>query len=497
MMLSVLDKARSGSKSKSPSATSNKPSPHTNLFQTHLERKDLQYQNPSFPHTPISGMTHFGSKAYPVVTPVQANTTLPSVASRPTTMDPDLLSVISKHSMRSKHSSKPSFPDVSHIQPVAAHQPQTQVPNVPVAVSTPPLVDNIMDSKIHASPQHTLKHPSPVISKHSPFVWENHLNNEYFSSFLVKYVIPHHLQQQVNQVFKLMDNVKSYDDLRYNFDCLGPDAIINLFTSKREFFMCMDAIICLSYLPSVIASTKADVLQPDMTLHTQHAAKLLQELMSCPDSQRMRSMLIDAVNRAILFDTTEVPASPSAINMTPEETLEYIQTLNEVALYDPGLEQDTQVQKSLKKKIIAKRTPVEPVPANVSFTTNDSDSDSDDSGSSYSGSTMSSGNKKHRIKIRPKFSDKIIWDGRRTTFRPLIELLEGHMHQINSSYMIDPAFLKEYAHVKNYLRSRSFKSKYHVCKAQAKYDRSYLFGILQTVTRAGGGRKETCPCSQT
>ena len=113
------------------------------------------------------------------------------------------------------------------------------------------------------------------------------------------------------------------------------------------------------------------------------------------------------------------------------------------------------------------------------------DDDDDDGDTVYSHFSASSGLKKHKVKLRPRFSEKIIWDGRRTTFKPLMELLEGHLRQINGSYMIDPEFLQRYATSGDYLRSRSFRTTYQVTHPQARYDRQYLFGILQTVTRAG------------
>ena len=74
-----------------------------------------------------------------------------------------------------------------------------------------------------------------------------------------------------------------------------------------------------------------------------------------------------------------------------------------------------------------------------------SDDDDDDGDMVYSHFSTSSGPKKRKVKLRPRFSEKIIWDGRQTTFKPLMELLEGHLRQINGSYMINPEFLNMYS----------------------------------------------------
>ena len=137
------------------------------------------------------------------------------------------------------------------------------------------------------------------------------------------------------------------------------------------------------------------------------------------------------------------------------------------------------VHKSIKKKIIDSCA----YPTTVSVPSNQSPDD--DGSSSYS--CTSSVNWKHsRVKLHPRFSEKVIWDGRRTTFKPLMELLEGHLRQVNGSYMITQEFLNTYQKDCSYINTKCFYSKYQVNANEARYDRQYLFGILQTVTRAGG-----------
>ena len=67
-----------------------------------------------------------------------------------------------------------------------------------------------------------------------------------------------------------------------------------------------------------------------------------------------------------------------------------------------------------------------------------------------------------------------------------MELLEGHLRQVNGSYMVNPEFLNKYNQDHSYINTREFYQTYRVNVNQARYDRQYLFGILQTVTRVGG-----------
>ena len=66
-----------------------------------------------------------------------------------------------------------------------------------------------------------------------------------------------------------------------------------------------------------------------------------------------------------------------------------------------------------------------------------------------------------------------------------MKLLEGHLCQVNGSYMITQEFLMTYQKDCSYINTKDFYSKYRVNVNQAQYDRQYLFGILQTVTRTG------------
>ena len=76
------------------------------------------------------------------------------------------------------------------------------------------------------------------------------------------------------------------------------------------------------------------------------------------------------------------------------------------------------------------------------------------------------------MKLRAKFGDKILWDGRRTTFRPLEDLIIGHLLQVNGSYMVFPIFLENYSKQGDaYLESPEFKPTFYTSRVQAQYDK--------------------------
>lgn len=67
-----------------------------------------------------------------------------------------------------------------------------------------------------------------------------------------------------------------------------------------------------------------------------------------------------------------------------------------------------------------------------------------------------------------------------------MDLLRGHLNHINGSYMVNKDFLLEYInHGTQYLKRSLFRLTFHVSFCQACYDQTYLFGILQSVTRVG------------
>ena len=72
-----------------------------------------------------------------------------------------------------------------------------------------------------------------------------------------------------------------------------------------------------------------------------------------------------------------------------------------------------------------------------------------------------------------------------------MDLIIGHLRQVNGSYMVNESFLHNYHSVgDDFLQSKAFKQEYGVNHAQAQYDKGYLYGILQSVTRNGGAKKK-------
>ena len=62
--------------------------------------------------------------------------------------------------------------------------------------------------------QNTRSKLKTPLSKPTSFVWEHHLNNEFFSQWLLKYIIPHRYKAQVKEVFKAFDNIMDYEQLQ-------------------------------------------------------------------------------------------------------------------------------------------------------------------------------------------------------------------------------------------------------------------------------------------
>ena len=87
-------------------------------------------------------------------------------------------------------------------------------------------------------------------------------------------------------------------------------------------------------------------------------------------------------------------------------------------------------------------------------------------------------------KIRSKISEKISWNGSRSTFREYRKTIEGHLLQVNAGYLVNDDFLQDYELQRavsqhyEYLSSEAFWQKYHIPFAQAQTDRQYLYGIL-------------------
>ena len=88
---------------------------------------------------------------------------------------------------------------------------------------------------------------------------------------------------------------------------------------------------------------------------------------------------------------------------------------------------------------------------------------------------------KKPIRARAKF-EKAKWDGLTQTFRPFMKSVEGHLLQVGAGYLIDQLFVHEYVANKAFICSYEFNDYFGVSPEQAKYDITYLYGILLTAT---------------
>ena len=179
-------------------ATSAKATPSSNPFTSHFERMSQQKEGeaPSF----AVGVSNVASvKAY--------------------NHDNEVLSALSNLSQKAfaHHGSVPVMTSAQFASPQGNHELETKPKSsVKALLHTPTMAS---------------------ISPKSPFVWENYLNNEFFGTFLLKYVIPNKVKNQVKLVLKLMANANSFNELRYNFESLGPDFILSLFAILDEYMM--------------------------------------------------------------------------------------------------------------------------------------------------------------------------------------------------------------------------------------------------------------------
>ena len=88
---------------------------------------------------------------------------------------------------------------------------------------------------------------------------------------------------------------------------------------------------------------------------------------------------------------------------------------------------------------------------------------------------------KKAVRARAKF-EKAKWDGLTQSFRPFMKSVEGHLLQVGAGYLINPTFVQEYLLNKGYILTQEFTDLYGVNSEQAKYDVTYLYGILLTAT---------------
>ena len=91
---------------------------------------------------------------------------------------------------------------------------------------------------------------------------------------------------------------------------------------------------------------------------------------------------------------------------------------------------------------------------------------------------------KGRPKARPKIGEKAVWDGHFDSFNAYEQLIDGHLLQVGAHYVADAKFLKAYQKEgEEYLTSIQFWEDYGISIPQARYDNTYVYGMLKSTNR--------------
>ena len=91
---------------------------------------------------------------------------------------------------------------------------------------------------------------------------------------------------------------------------------------------------------------------------------------------------------------------------------------------------------------------------------------------------------------RSPFPHSKTWDGKVESFPTFRRMIEGHLLQVGAGYLLDENFLDKYRELgESYFETDMFCYRHDVGLAQARYDNSYLYGILLTTNR----KNPMCP----
>ena len=91
----------------------------------------------------------------------------------------------------------------------------------------------------------------------------------------------------------------------------------------------------------------------------------------------------------------------------------------------------------------------------------------------------------HKIKDRAKIGDKIVWNGKGSTFKAYSQQIKGHLLQVGAGYLVSEYFLEKYKEEKrHFLYSDDFWTRYQIPIKQAEQDVTYLYGILVSTNHA-------------
>ena len=102
----------------------------------------------------------------------------------------------------------------------------------------------------------------------------------------------------------------------------------------------------------------------------------------------------------------------------------------------------------------------------------------------HSSHSTTSASKSQKVFIRSKLNDKVFWDGLRKTFSQFEKFVDGHLLQVGAGYIANTTFLATYINEgRSYIETQKFWDAYDITERQAKWDKTYMYGIIQATTR--------------
>ena len=92
-------------------------------------------------------------------------------------------------------------------------------------------------------------------------------------------------------------------------------------------------------------------------------------------------------------------------------------------------------------------------------------------------------------KPRPKLSERLKWNGRRSTFRVYKHAIESHITQVGMDYLTNKDFVSQYlVKGEDFFLEEDFYTTWRVSIPQVKYDIKALYGALVSSNRENYNR---------
>ena len=221
------------------------------------------------------------------------------------------------------------------------------------------LIDNRMPTQSIRTPRTASKgHP---VRESTNFTWDEHLNHETFSQWLIQHIILDMYHSATQYVFSIMDNIHTFDQLVYNFEYFTPKALLDWFPSSLHCKENLDGLICLILLPDIIQSAKTTIPEPDVDKYVSFVRSMLTSRMNGAHYQQLRTLFLGILSKTTLLDTTYKPSPPKyteqSDSLTPSEVEKFYNTLDELHEDYPEVDVTASLQRSIRRKIIAERPP--------------------------------------------------------------------------------------------------------------------------------------------